>query len=108
MIAIAASLANPWGVRLLGFATQSVSSGVTLAHIQEWQRPVLTEFLAIPIFLQLALAAAGVFERLNRHGKDTRADREPPRFVGILRAVAFAFLALSSGACMLFGIACGS
>ena len=44
-----ASLANPWGIRIFEFATQSVSSAPTLAYIDEWKRPRLDEWLALPI-----------------------------------------------------------
>jgi hypothetical protein len=95
-IAAVAALLNPWGFRIFGFATQSISSQPTLAFIDEWKRPVLTESLAIPLLLQTLLALIGI--ALTWRSKKTLA--------GILRTLAFGYLAFSSGRhIMIFGIA---
>jgi hypothetical protein len=101
--ALFAALLNPWRFELLRFALQSIQSQPTLDYIDEWKRPALGEALAIPILLQIALAAVGIIRvwRLRRaEGSGT------PLYLGTIRAAAFAYLALSSGRhIMLFGIA---
>jgi hypothetical protein len=101
--ALLAAVLNPWGFDLLRFALQSIQSQPTLAYIDEWKRPALTEALAIPILLQIALAALGIIRIWRaRHVTPSAA----PRYLGMLRTAAFACLALSSGRhIMLFGIA---
>jgi hypothetical protein len=106
LISILSPLANPWGLSLFGFATQSVTSATTLARIQEWQSPVLTEALAIPILAQLALAAAGIGGSLFQMQRGRRKAGDFPPTLGMVRAVAFAILALKSGRhVILFGVA---
>jgi hypothetical protein len=100
------SLANPWGSALLGFATQSITSQTTLSGIEEWQRPVLTESLAIPLLLQIALAVTGIAAILMKRASSGETGSRYPATLGILRTLAFAFLAIKSGRhVMLFGIA---
>jgi hypothetical protein len=101
--ALLAAILNPWGLELLRFALQSIQSQPTLAYIDEWKRPALGEALSIPILLQIALAAVGII-RVWRSRRV--ASSAAPRYLGIIRTAAFAYLALSSGRhIMLFGIA---
>ena len=103
LVSAACFVLNPWGVHLYEFALQSLQSAPTQSHIQEWQRPLLTEWIAVPLILQLILvtiAIAGVALR-----RSPSAQVIPPA-VGTLRAVAFGTLALMSGRhVMIFGIA---
>ena len=93
---VCAALLNPWTFRIFGFATQSISSQPTLAYIDEWKPPLLTDASAIPLLLQSVLALAGI----------VAAWRSRKSFAGVLRTVAFGYLAFSSGRhIMLFGIA---
>jgi len=95
-IAAGAALLNPWGFRIFGFATQSISSQPTLALIDEWKRPVLTEALAIPLLLQTLFALIGI----------VLTWRSKKSFSGILRTLAFGYLAFTSGRhIMIFGVA---
>jgi hypothetical protein len=106
LISIVSPLANPWGLKLFGFATQSVTSATTLARIQEWQSPVLTEALGIPLLVQLALAAAGIGASIFRINRGERRAGNYPLTLGMVRAVLFAIFALKSGRhVILFGVA---
>ena len=100
-----ASIANPWGIGIFQFATQSISSAPTLAYIDEWKRPRLDEWLALPILIQVGLAALGTGMTLrNRAYAVTKPGL--PSTVGMLRVAAFGYLAFASGRhVMLFGIA---
>jgi hypothetical protein len=102
-------IANPWGLRIYAFAVQSIRSHPTLAYIKEWQPPVLTEWLAFPLILQFFLTTVGVLwvvRRFRFAKSESHSEAGIPFSIGILRAPAFAFLALQSGRhMMLFGIA---
>lgn len=82
---------NPWGLDLYQFAVQSIQSDPTLAYIQEWQRPRLLDAQSIPLMLQLILAAIGVAVTIMSK------DRPDSSNEGVVRAPAFAVLALRSG-----------
>jgi hypothetical protein len=104
VVAISVNLLNPWSYRIFGFAVQSITSGQTLASIDEWKRPVLTEWIAAPLLFQLVLGAVGVV--LTVRVLRDRTAKAFPATIGLLRVPAFAFLALQSGRhVMLFGIA---
>ena len=106
LISLAAPIVNPWGWGLFEFATQSITSQTTLIRIQEWQRPILSEALAIPMILQLILAAIGIsaLALTMRGGRSSTVANSST--LGILRTVVFAVLALKSGRhVMLFGVA---
>jgi hypothetical protein len=106
VISAAAPLANPWGLDLFGFATQSVTSETTLDRIQEWQAPLLGEPLAIPLLLQLALAGAGIAASFFQIQRKATGETNYPWTLGMVRAVIFAILALKSGRhVILFGVA---
>jgi hypothetical protein len=99
---------NPWGWRIYAFALQSITSHPTQIYIEEWRRPALTEWLALPILIQLSLGAVGLAWslRLLRRNTGKPDDSAIPNSVGALRGLAFGFLALQSGRhIMLFGIA---
>jgi hypothetical protein len=103
LISAGSFILNPWGLHLYEFALQSIRSTPTLSYIQEWQRPVLTEWIAIPLILQLSVAAVGVLGVLLRRPAH---ESGVPAMVGTLRALAFAVLAVKSGRhVMIFGIA---
>ena len=106
LISLVAPIVNPWGWGLFEFATQSITSQTTLIRIQEWQRPVLNEALAIPLLVQLIVASVGIIALLlpMRRGPASSAARGAT--LGILRTVVFGVLALKSGRhMMLFGVA---
>jgi hypothetical protein len=104
-----AFIINPWTLRIYAFAVQSITSGTTLANVEEWKRPVLSEVIAAPLLLQFGLAALGlaVALRIALSSRGTGfSERRSMAFVGIVRCVAFALLALQSGRhVVLFGIA---
>ena len=74
VLVAAVPLVNPWGPALYGFATQSLSSGVTGRLIQEWQPPDLlgADFAAfaqeLAFLLVGALLAVGRVVRTLRAG----------------------------------------
>ena len=106
--AVAVCLANPWTYRIFGFAVQSITSGPTLRSIDEWKPPILGEWIAAPLVLQLVLAAIGLIVTVRMIAGRNHDTQLPavPSTLGLLRAPAFAFLALQSGRhVMLFGIA---
>jgi hypothetical protein len=106
VISAVAPLANPWGWNLYGFATQSITSQTTLVRIEEWQRPHLTDLLAAPLLLQLGLAAIAAAAVVFKRKRSAVTSHSFPWTLGLLRSLAFAFLALKSGRhVMLFGIA---
>lgn len=106
LISAVSPIANPWGFDLFGFATQSVTSETTLARVQEWQAPLLSEALAIPLLVQLALAAAGIVAILFQAQRRAPGEGNYPWTLGMVRAVIFAILALKSGRhVILFGVA---
>ena len=105
VVAGIASVANPWGIRIFEFATQSISSAPTLAYIDEWKKPRLNEWLALPILIQVALAGVGIGMMWRNRALAAEKGRVP-LVVGSLRVVAFGYLAFASGRhVMLFGIA---
>jgi hypothetical protein len=108
-LSMLAFIANPWTVRIYGFALQSITSGTTLANVEEWKRPVLSEWIAVPLLLQFGLAALGFAMSLRIALSSRRtgfSEQRSMTFVGALRGMVFAFLALQSGRhVVLFGIA---
>ena len=108
VVAIAVCVINPWSYRIFGFAVQSITSGPTLRSIDEWKAPILTEWIAGPLILQLVLVSIGLTVTLRLLAARSSDTTTPavPLTLGLLRAPAFAFLALQSGRhVMLFGIA---
>ena len=107
-VAVGVCVVNPWSYRIFGFAVQSITSGPTLRSIDEWKAPILTEWIAAPLILQLVLVWIGLVvtvRLLSATSTDTTAPAVPLT-LGLLRAPAFSFLALQSGRhVMLFGIA---
>lgn len=106
-LAAVASLANPWGWRIFGFATQSMTSGPTLASIDEWKRPQLLTGSLVPFDIAMVLAGIGVVLLVARAGRtaDASTDAQRPRADDVLILLAMLYLALSSGRhVMLFGI----
>jgi hypothetical protein len=74
----AVPLANPWGVQLYGFATQSLSSSVTQHLIQEWQPPRLLTVEFAPFTAELALLGVGVLLAAKRWIQRTRSPATLP------------------------------
>ncbi|HMA20597.1 MAG TPA: hypothetical protein VKO87_07320 [Gemmatimonadaceae bacterium] len=109
VLSMAAFIVNPWTLRIYGFAVQSLTSGTTLANVEEWKRPVLSEWIAAPLLLQLGIAALGlaISLRIAVSSRGTGfSERRSMTFVGTLRGLTFAFLALQSGRhVVLLGIA---
>lgn len=106
-VAAVASLANPWGWRIFEFATQSMTSGPTLASIDEWKRPQLLTGSLIPFDIAVVLAVVGVVLLAARVSKSagSSTDSQRPRAEDVLIFLAMLYLALSSGRhVMLFGI----
>ena len=108
-LSMAAFMVNPWTFRIYGFAVQSITSGTTLANVEEWKRPVLSELIAAPLLLQFGLAALGFaisMQIVLRNRGSGFSERRTMTFVGTLRGLVFAFLAIQSGRhVVLFGIA---
>ena len=108
-LSMLAFIVNPWTVRIYGFAIQSITSGTTLANIEEWKRPILSEWIAFPLLLQFVLAALGfaISLRIAYGNRQTGfSEQRTMTLVGTLRGLVFAFLALQSGRhVVLFGIA---
>jgi hypothetical protein len=106
VVVVIAFIANPWTVHLYTFALQSFTSTTTLARIQEWQRPNLLGSSALPILIQITIAAIGVAVSLAVAVSRGSSSVDGTRFVGLFRTAAFGVLALRSGRhIMLFGIA---
>jgi hypothetical protein len=106
LLSAGAQLVNPWGVHLFGFATQSITSQETLSRIEEWQRPVLSEVLALPLLLQIVFAVAGMLVVIVEWRRGRKDIHGFPAALGVLRTIAFGILAISSGRhVMLFGVA---
>ena len=89
-------LANPWTTALYGFAFQSLRSSPTLAYIEEWQRPDPFSAQGLPLLIQLILVFIGIFATWRKRAS----------WRGVIVALAFVYLALTSGRhVVLLGIA---